>query len=162
MTLGPTIQIFEQFQKDWATIDKSNYCAMDSPIMSSQQVKKLIEEAKIALLSALKSGFARDDYQEMIELSLIILNCHPDVENYVFKIPGANHRARWMAKVIYCLKMYLFRKEFEMTAELEINFQELSLFFALIYAKNWISSPIAADAAINDLNLYTQLTEYNF
>ncbi len=34
-----------------------------------------------------------------------------------FTSPGADHRARWMAKGIYCLKIYLFREQFRLTTQ---------------------------------------------
>ena len=42
------------------------------------------------------------------------------MKNPTFKIPGAMHRARWMAKAIYVLKIYLFRDEFPLVAS-EMN-----------------------------------------
>jgi hypothetical protein len=46
----------------------------------------------------------RDDYRELIELSLKYLG--GDHENKLkIRPPGAMHQARWMARAIYSLKM---------------------------------------------------------
>ena len=36
--------------------------------------------------------------------------------NVKFRAPGAVHQARWMAKAIYCLKIYMFQEQFPLTA----------------------------------------------
>ena len=56
----------------------------------------------------------RKDHQELIRLTLITLGENDDVIQ--FSPPGAYHRARWMAKGIYYLKVYLFRRQFKLTA----------------------------------------------
>jgi hypothetical protein len=70
----------------------------------------------------------RGDYKEIIELALIVLGVPPK-PGYKFKAPGANHRARWMARVLYTLKIYLFRLEFPLPSDILNKIQELCLFF---------------------------------
>jgi hypothetical protein len=48
----------------------------------------------------------RDRYKKIIELSLIALGEKPSV-GFVYRKPGAIHKARWMAAAIYGIKMYL-------------------------------------------------------
>ena len=57
--------------------------------------------------TALKSTFLRGDYKESVELVLVVLGYTPP--KFTFKKPGAFHKARWMAPLIYGLKMFLFR-----------------------------------------------------
>src|SRR6218665_1176948 len=42
--------------------------------------------------------------------------------------PGAYHRARWMAKVIYNLKIYLFQSQFRRTAAELSRLQQFNAF----------------------------------
>jgi len=49
----------------------------------------------------------RDDYRELLELILILYGSCPP-RGIPFMRPGALHRARWMARVIYAIVMYLF------------------------------------------------------
>ena len=51
----------------------------------------------------------RDDYKELLTLSLVFIGA-PEANNVHINSPRAYHRARWIA--IYCLKMYLFRQQF--------------------------------------------------
>jgi hypothetical protein len=113
----------------------------------------------IVFLGSLEARFLRDDYEELVELSLLALGAHPDAANYTFKFPGANHRARWMARVIYCIKIFLFRKEINLSPEMKKKFKTITLIFVLIYGKNWTESSHTIEAAANDLCLYKQLKE---
>lgn len=93
-----------------------------------------------------------------MELCLLVLG-HP-LKNYKFKKPGANHHARWMSKIIYSFKIFLFRKQFELSLEEQSNFKEMCLFSSLIYVKTWIQCPLTSDAPGNDLNFYKLLQKY--
>ena len=54
----------------------------------------------------------RQDYLELIKLSLVTLDEADRIGDIIhFSPPGAYHRARWMAKGIYCLKILLFREQ---------------------------------------------------
>ena len=57
--------------------------------------------------------FIRDDYQEFTELSLVFLGANSSDDEVSFRRPGALHKARWMAKVIYSLKIALAEKSIE-------------------------------------------------
>ena len=58
-------------------------------------------------LGQLENFQPRDDYREALELVLITLG--HKTQKFTFKRPGACHKARWLAVVIYCLKIHLFR-----------------------------------------------------
>ena len=55
---------------------------------------------------------ARDEYRELIEIRI---NTNiPEVrtkKRSSFMMPGALHHARWMAKSIHCLKIWIFREQ---------------------------------------------------
>ncbi|GBP21071.1 hypothetical protein EVAR_11102_1 [Eumeta japonica] len=53
----------------------------------------------------------RNDYKELLDLLCIFLGGTPP-GGIKFKAPGAAHHARWLAKAIYCLKIYMFNKQF--------------------------------------------------
>ena len=50
----------------------------------------------------------RGDYRELLEQSVTVLGGVP-ARSIEFKHPGAISHARWVAKVIYALKVYPFR-----------------------------------------------------
>ena len=98
----------------------------------------------------------------MIELCLLVLGfpLADDDKRYHFRLPGAYHMARWMGKVIYCMKIYLFRNEFKMTASEEKNLAEFCIFVAHVYIPAWIACPVASDAPANDLMLFRKIKQY--
>ena len=89
--------------------------------------------------------------------------------------PGAIHRARWMARAIYSIKMWLFRKQYEPLQpgassrksrglsygqKIWNHLQEVSLFITKVYLKYWFESPAANCAPRQDLELLCALSEY--
>ena len=102
----------------------------------------------------------RQDYLEFIKLSLILFG-KSDVVAVDGKVhlspPGAYHRARWMAKGIYCLKMCLFREQFKLTAAEQQALRRICLFTVTIYVKAWFTAPNTCDAPLNDLILLQTL-----
>lgn len=53
-----------------------------------------------------------NDYKELLELTIILLGGTPST-GIKFKKPGAYHRGRWMAKLIYSMKIFMFKKQFK-------------------------------------------------
>ncbi|KAG0716052.1 hypothetical protein GWK47_010511 [Chionoecetes opilio] len=102
---GPEIQLFKRFVKWWPLANQASSKPLDDPVDGADKI--------IATCHALlKEKQPRDDYREMVQLTIIVLG--GEVEANIRK-PGAYHRARWMAKVIYTLKITLFREEFALT-----------------------------------------------
>jgi hypothetical protein len=169
-----------RFQNSWFAIDQSAYQKLTDKRLNTKFGKQLVAQNMEFLDAILKSGksFLRDDYKECAELSFLVLGGVPSA-GFVFKACGANHHARWMSKVIYSLKMYLFRlgdnfwkfqlisyilflhrSEFRLKKDEENNLKELCLFFSLIYVKKWLEAPDTLDAPFNDLNFIEQLENY--
>ena len=62
----------------------------------------MIEFIKKMLLTTEKQP--QSDYLELLELALLFLGASTS-NSIHFKAPGANHHARWMAKIIYSFKI---------------------------------------------------------
>ena len=81
--------------------------------------------------------FIRGDYKELVEL--VVQYIEPESfedifkKKFVFRKPGAHHKARWMARLLYGLKMLLLRKL--ITKELHRG-----TVFAYGQIKNWKGS----------------------
>lgn len=152
---SPEIPIFKRFKSVWDKIDQNLYQGLDlkneTHNFNSTNFKNILSK-KLCI---------RDDYQELVELTLIVLNQPPATIHW--RAPGPIHHARWMAKLIYAIKIFLFRsqrKVFNLTKKEESQLQRFVLFGALIYTKIWIESPLAAEAPMNDLNLWLNLKKY--
>jgi hypothetical protein len=160
-TTSPQPTLFLSFQTAWPSINKSNF----RPIDQKSFKKPLLQNLRTDVLSFLdelltsSNAFPRDDYRELAELCMILLGS-PLTSNLTFKKCGACHHARWMSKIVYCFKIYLFRFEYQLPRKDEKKLKRLCLFYALVYVKAWFSAPIPSDAPINDLKLYKQLLNY--
>lgn len=102
----------------------------------------------------------RADYAEFLKLIIIFLGETP-TSGVSFRAPGAFHHARWMAKAIYCLKIYLFREQFHLTAREISGIRDICSFIVRLYVKAWFSAPLAAAAPNFDLNFLINLHNYN-
>lgn len=108
----------------------------------------------------LKRGHTRADYAELLKLVMIFLGGTPS-SGISFRAPGAFHHARWMAKAIYCLKMYLFRDQFVLTAREIKGIRDICQFIVRLYVKAWFTAPLAASAPNFDFNFLIELQNYN-
>src|ERR1700761_184969 len=122
LSSGPDISLFKRFQSLWKLI----YCTKFDPMMaddlesSTTSVFSTCKKRVISFCSnKLQSAQPRDDYRELLELTITVLGgCLR--RGFKFICPGAIHRARWMALVIYAIKIFLFRKQFPLSRS-ELN-----------------------------------------
>ena len=65
-----------------------------------------------------------------------------------------------MSKVLYSLKMWMFRSQFKLKSTEERGLKEMCLFSVLIYIKAWMTAPNTISAHRNDYNLMNGLLKY--
>lgn len=70
------------------------------------------------------------------------------------------HRARWMARAIYSLKIYLFRKQFNLTKFELKALTRINKFILTVYLEAWFTAPDAISAPRHDLTLLKRLKSY--
>src|SRR5688572_18699395 len=73
---------------------------------------------------------------------------------------GPKHRARWMAKAIYAMKIFLFKTQFKLTARESKKITDLALFFSLVYVKQWNEAPRRIRAPLNGIKFLSVLKTY--
>lgn len=108
--------------------------------------------------SLTKERPARNDYVVLMNLTMIVLNKVPN--NIYWRSPGPIHHARWMAKLLYIYKIFLFRgqKVPKLTKREDKAVIRFVKFGALIYTAAWVEAPLAAEAG--DLQLWKNLVAY--
>ena len=146
---GPNIKLFQRFAQMWPTIDK------DKPESFMEDVENcdyLLDFMK----NQLTKQQPRDDDRELLQLALTFLG-HTE---FTMHAPGAFHRARWMAKIIYGLKIFLFRAQFKLKAKELQGLKRFNHFIVTIYIRYWYESPVARFAPLNDLHLLQELVRY--
>lgn len=153
---GPENLLFKQFRKDWSSIDQSR--ASPAPADVLREFSNLSEE-KAFIVNALQTGsFPRSDYRELLQLCAVFLGA-VSPSDVTFKAPGALHNARWMAKAIYCLKMYIFRDQLSLASK-EDGVRQVGLFVACCYTRFWHEAPLAVRAPLNDLSFIRALSTF--
>ena len=71
------------------------------------------------------------------------------------------HHARWMARVVYAIKILLFQSQFKMAKLEKIGIQRFVHFTISFYVRNWFAAPYAAKAPRNDLKYLLNLQNYS-
>jgi hypothetical protein len=153
---GPDILIFKRFREKWSDLNHDIFKQRTVPlIIVSDQVKEFI-------LEHCNKSYPREDYREFICLAGLMVGL--DVKANIRK-PGALHRARWMAKAIYSLKIELLFNGNEQTFPLTgcefQGVQRFNRFVVTIYIQSWFTSRLVVDAPINDLLLIQRLKVYD-
>ena len=149
---GPEIKLFKRFKLHWGFINHESISS-HLELENSAEIISFCEEK-------LMENHPRDDYKELLELTIMCLGGEPQPrkgKGKHFMQPGAMHQARWMAKAIYTLKMFLFRDQFKMTRQEENAVREVSLFIVKHYVTYWFQVSSAISAPRLDLELVKTL-----
>ena len=166
---GPEIELFGRFKSQWSLIDKSIFDAIDTDsagegCLTSSEKSWLDSRRAIVIENMhrhLKTAQPREDYREFAHLTLLILGEESVDLNTKFCSPGAYHRARWMAKGIYCLKIFLFRRQFVLSKREMNALRRICLFTCPIYSSLWFAAPMPTSAPINDLKMLQLIDEFS-
>lgn len=158
-TVGPNVPLFIQFQKQWEALNKLNYkTGLDDPKNKNVLTVEKIRSIKTFATEVLTTKLPRDDYKELLELTLIFVGVIP--EKFSFRKPGACHHARWMAKAIYLLKMYLFREQLSLKKDEENKLRQICVFVTTVYVKAWFTSSNSVKAPYHDLQFIKELNNF--
>ena len=158
---APEVLLFKRFQEQWSLIDKNDY----STSTGITEMTNILEPVKADIIRfsdtqlLCRNNVVRDDYREFLELAIIFLGGTPPRGIHIMA-PEAMHQARWMAKVICSLKIWMFRSQFKLTKKEEKGLREVCLFSVVLYLKTWFSAPLAVSAPRNDLQLLQDLYNY--
>ena len=131
-TAAPEVLLFKRFQTQWKFIDKTLFAT----IVTNKDFADIV-----------------------IELSLIVMGATPP-RGIHFLAPGAMHHARWMSKLIYSLKIWIFHEQVKLTDREKNRLLQMCIFAVKIYPKAWIEALLAAAAPSNDLKLFQSIQEY--
>ena len=156
---GPEITIFKRFKQSWKTIDQSQFETVDSSETARTSVIPNKQDIIEFSLNQLQVFQPRGDYRELLLLTIIFLGGKPPC-GIKFAAPGALHHARWMNKALYSIKLWMFRRQFSVTAREERGLLDVCLFVVLIYIQFWFTAPCPVSAPNNDLMLLKRLYEY--
>ena len=157
---APDVTFFKEFEGFWKYVKQNEY---ENGLSDSYVKEHLKDEQDRILLfcsARLEQRQPRSDYKEFLELVIIFLGGELPTGT-TFHPPGAIHNARWMAKAIYCLKIFLFRKQFLTDRkEDELKCRDVCIFIVRLYVQAWFCAPEAPQAPSQDLKFLKDLHEY--
>lgn len=158
-TSGPDNRLFLRFRSNWSNIDQSAYITANQAIILRITNQKRNDIANFCQ-EMLQIKQVRDVYRELLELSVIFLGKIPTI-GIRFMTPGATSHARWMSKLIYSLKVYIFSAQFNLSTKEKKGLEEICIFIVTVYIKHWFTAPLAICAPNNDLQLIKTLIQYD-
>ena len=153
---SPYYQKFKDFKGNWNNFEKTKFDVLKIEPWMQPRVLEVVQFCQNTLNSEKQP---RDDYKECIELVLVTLGYPPS--NFSFKKPGALHKARFMAILIYSLKICLFRKVLKLPRAEQKKLERFAAFACLYYIKYWVMAPLASEAPFADLTLYKDMLDYH-
>ena len=159
-TKDPGMELFRRLKKEWHTlvIDYENLCKFDYdsvPQWLQVEARSVLSWAEQELA---KNTWPREDYRELLRLAIVCLG--GEVPGFQFLLPGPDHHARWMSKVIYTLKIKLLSSIFKMSEEEKCKIEEICSFVLILYVRAWFESPLPAIAARNDLSFMVKVMRF--
>lgn len=158
-TSGPGVPMFARFKEQWENVtDKPYSSGIEDDGVAAKIPVRVQTEIKSFCLAQLTEKQPRDDYKEFLEIVLLFLG--ENIPNYYMRPPGPTSHARWMAKGIYCIKMFLYRKYLRLNLTEFDGLRDVTIFIVTLYVKAWFSTTRAAEAPNNDLNFLKALAGY--
>jgi hypothetical protein len=156
---GPDVPIFKRFQQYWGNLNTEKFEPGTINEFIQTNVSDVCSDVINFVVDYLQIKQPREDYRELLELTIIFLGGVPP-RGISLRVPGAIHHARWMAKAIYCLKIFLFRSQFRLTQKEEMSIASVCVFIIRLYIKAWFVAPMTSRALYQDLNFLKDLIRY--
>lgn len=153
------LDCFKEFQNNFNA--KLNSIKTFKTILKFPKLKRISAPWKNSVVSfcrlQLSNQHPRDDYRELLELVMMFLGEVPP-GGIRFRKAGAISRARWMARAIYVLKMWMTSDEVGgIGTDTLKHYEILAMFISQCYIKYWFRLPDPVIAPRVDLEFYADL-----
>ena len=147
-------------------VNKANFYYPELPRATEKEQESLTN----CFCEFLALDFTQGDYHELIELSLLLVTKGSEPQKFSMKHPGALHKAKWMGKLLYTMKIVLLSgKIIEQFPNSEVattnqikKLERFCMFAVSVYVQWWIKCPLAADAPVNNLILVNKLKQFAY
>ena len=142
---GPNIKLFQRFFENWNSIDQSNYESGPAVDIIASTLAPVRHDLIDFIQHQLTQFHPRDDYRQLLQPSFIFLGAESSKGIHI-QAPEACHRARWMAKLIYSLKIFLFRSQFKLTERELSSLSHFNTIVLMVHLKSWFTAPCTSSA----------------
>lgn len=144
---------FKELQEKWNSLDREVPIRIDlrlGPEMTRRK-DRIIKVMKDFLVERNSKGLIpRADYAESLRLAIMMLDGW-DKGKFSWRQPGAFHKARWLAHILYAPKMLAFGEQMGYEPDFIDKLKVFVTFTSLYYVPYWILAPRGIDAAVHDL-----------
>ncbi|GBN39134.1 hypothetical protein AVEN_120979-1 [Araneus ventricosus] len=151
------IPLFKKLKDNWKNIDLTKIQCYRETVELLRTLPEL-ENSLDFYRAELKPVMVRNDYRELIELSIVLLG--GDTEKIKIRPPAAMHQTRWMTRAIYSLKLSLFSSQLKLNTKDKEALLDVFLFIVTIYVKSWLRCILAVKAPYKDLCFLKSLKAY--
>ena len=100
----------KKFKENFDKLTHSDISALDFPLID-EQLADMKNEITQLYKMLVKQKFTQGDYKELVTLVLLYLSDDKGQNFGNFNRPGACHKACWMAKLLYAIKMVLLQPQ---------------------------------------------------
>ena len=154
------VKLFRRLRAEWNSleIDYSKLNKFDYTNSLPWLHRKAEEVLIWAEVHYKKGTWPRDDYRELLELTIIWLG--GKLDNFNYKFPGADHHARWLSKAIYNMKLVLLFGQFSMDEKEMAEIAMIAEFVGLFYMKAFFKVPLPSAAPYTDLIFMSDMVKY--
>src|ERR1043165_3690036 len=129
---SPDIIIFKRFQSKWTYISQEKYrTAMDNSF-TANAVSDVRDDFLAFANDQLLNKQPRDDYRELLEITILFLGGTP-ARGVHFMAAAGMHRAHWMAKAIYSIKLWIVYDQVPLTKKEEQGMRDVAIFVVHVY-----------------------------
>ena len=109
-TESPNQPVFKRFADIWTNIDQFTYNLFEFTSRKQQRIEDNFLQFFWNWIE--NKNIARGDYLKQVELTILFLGgANLSNKIFSFKSPSAFFHARWMAKIMYTLKIALFQTQ---------------------------------------------------
>lgn len=181
---SPEISMFKNFRTYFSHISQDNLSfppylnEFDCPSSNGMDLLNELQTDATDLATQLltksdSNDIPREDYRELLQLLLFSFQSPLPHMSFKFKKPGAIHKARWMAKVIYAVKLSLLSTEAEKVRDPANDKKHLilqskdikklkrfAMFILYVYVPWWFRCSSSISAPRVDLTLIKTLHRY--
>ena len=132
-TTDPGVKLFRRLKQNWSklNIDMDSLSKFDYGTNDDFLKDQAESVLKWGLNMIKHNVFPRDDYKELVQLVVVWLG--GPVKTFSFRVPGADHHARWMSKAIYFMKLELLSNQFQMTEKESASVTKMAEFVGLFF-----------------------------
>ena len=121
--------------------------------------QQALEVKKWAIDCLERKTFPREDYRELVELTLFFFGGHIK-RGFRIRYAGSDHHARWVSKAIYYTKIFLLSRTFELTDKEARKVEKMAEYICLFYAKYFLQSAFTSAAPANDLHFFYLMRKF--